>query len=283
MSLINALLHNVFLQNALLAGLLLSICGGIMGSYSVVKKITSLSGSIAHSIIGGIGFFIYLKYNLNQSWADPLLGAFLAAIISAFLIGLAHLKYKSKEDIIISAIWSIGMAIGIIFASFTPNYTAELANLLFGNILWTTQSDLIILALLDVLIILCVSIFYRRFLVICFDEELAILQGTKVRALYFLLLSLIAISAVLLIQIIGIILMIALLTIPAALASLFTKRFFSMMILSIFLCALFNFSGTICAYELNWPVGPTIALLSAAAYLFFLPKSIQENRLRKKL
>jgi len=267
-----SLLHNTFLQNALLAGVLLSIAGGIMGSYCVVKKITSLSGSISHSIIGGIGLFIFLKYNLNQGWADPLLGALLSAILSALLIGFTHLKYKSNEDVIISAIWSLGMAIGVIFASFTPNYTVELSNLLFGNILWITGADLIILLVLDLLIVACVIIFYRKFLIICFDEELAILQGLQVKTLYFLLLSLIAISVVLLIQIIGIILMLALLTLPAAIASIFTKKFSHMLLLSIILCCLLNLSGTIVSYELNWPPGPSIALLSAALYLTLLLK-----------
>jgi zinc transport system permease protein len=162
------------------------------------------------------------------------------------------------------------MAIGVIFISLTPGSTGELMNFLFGNILWVTKADLFSLLFLDALIIFFVGIYYRSFLAICFDEEQATLRKIPVQKLYFLLLCLVAISTVLLIQIIGTILVLALLTIPATIASLFTNRLKTMMILSILVGAALNFAGLEISYELNWPPGASIALLAAIFYMSLL-------------
>jgi zinc transport system permease protein len=199
-----------------------------------------------------------------------MLGAFLAAIGSTLLLGWVHLRFRQREDALIAAIWSTGMAIGVIFISLTPGSTGELMNFLFGNILWVTKADLFSLLFLDALIIFFVGIYYRSFLAICFDEEQATLRKIPVQKLYFLLLCLVAISTVLLIQIIGTILVLALLTIPATIASLFTNRLKTMMILSILVGAALNFAGLEISYELNWPPGASIALLAAIFYMSLL-------------
>ena len=219
-------MFDVFLTNTLLAAFLASIASGVISPFVVVKKLSSLSGSIAHSVLGGIGFFIFLKYRLNIAWAHPLLGAFLAAVISALLIGYVHIKYKQNEDAIIATIWATGMSIGIIFASLTPGYIGDFTGYLFGNILWTTKQDLIALALCDIILIGVTTFLYNKLLTICFDEEIATLQGISVKFLYILLLTLISIAIVLLMQIIGIILVITLLTIPALISRILTNNFF---------------------------------------------------------
>lgn len=268
-----------FFQRALLAGILASLASGIMGSYVVVKKLSSLSGSIAHSIFGGIGFFLYLKYLLGWSFIDPMWGAFLMALFSAFLIGFVHLKYKQKEDAAIAAIWSSGMALGVIFVSLIPGYVKDFSSFFFGNILWISNADIYMLLILDALVFLLVFFFYPRFLIICFDEEQAKLQKMATKSLYFLLLSLISISIVLLMQVIGIILAIALLTIPPTLARLFTSSLFHMMLLSCLFCVTFNFFGTLVAYMLNFPPGPTIALISALVYCLSLLFSSSRSKI----
>lgn len=259
-----------FLQNALLAALLASVASGMIGSYVVVKRIVFISGSIAHSVLGGMGFFLWLKRTYDIPWLEPIYGAFLAAILSAWLIGWIHLHFKQRQDAVIASIWSTGMAIGVIFVSLTPGYNVELMNFLFGNLLWITRTDIFLLLGLDLLLLFLMAKNYFRFLAVCFDEEQALLQGVRADRIYFLLLTLVAISIVLLIEIIGVILVIALLTLPPTIAGLFTKRLSRMMILAIFLSIALNLSGIFLSYQLNWPIGATIALLCAVVYLALL-------------
>lgn len=260
-------LDNIFLQMALWAALLASFASGVIGSFVVVKRIAFIAGSISHSVLGGMGFCLWLQRSYQIAWLDPLIGAFAGSIASALIIGWIHLNYRQREDAVIAAVWSTGMAVGVIFLSITPGTNVELMNFLFGNILWINPTDLWMLAALDGVILLLVALYYRRFLALCFDEEQALLQGVAVRRLYLLLLSLVAVSIVLLIQIIGTILVIALLTIPALVASLFTKRLHVMMGVASALCALFCLLGLSTSYALDWPPGATIALLSALIYL----------------
>lgn len=269
-SFFSAIFSNPFLLNALLAGILASLASGIMGSYVVAKKISSLSGSIAHSILGGIGLAIWLKYKFELPWLDPLYGAFFAAIISSVLIGYVHLKHSQNEDAVISAIWSTGMGIGVIFISLVPSFGSDFSHFLFGNILLVSKQNLYMLIFLNITIILIISLFYEKFLAICFDEELAFMQKINVEALYLLLLALISLSIVLLIQIMGIILVIALLTIPPTIANLFSKKLFMIMAISFFLCTFLTFSGIAFSYDLNLPPGATISIFAAFVYLIVL-------------
>jgi zinc transport system permease protein len=277
-SFITALQNNTFLQMALLAGFAASITSGIIGSYIVVKRIVFISGSIAHSVLGGMGLALWLKRTYDILWLTPLHGALLAALASSLLIGWIHLKYREREDTVIAAIWATGMAIGVIFISLTPGYNVELNNFLFGNILWVSKSDVLMLLCLDVIVIVISAIFHRRFLAICFDENQAFLQAVPVQSLYLLLLGLVAISVVLLIQVVGSILVIAMLAIPAAIASGFTIRLSRMMVIAVLLDCLFIFLGTSASYELNWPPGATIALTAALFYLFSLIKGSVRRR-----
>lgn len=259
-----------FILMALFASLLASFASGTMGAFVVVKRIVFIAGSISHSILAGTSFCLWLQKTQNIGWISPTHGAFAAAIGSALLLGWIHLKYRQREDAVIAAIWSTGMAIGIIFLSVTPGNSAQMMNFLFGNILWITKQDLLFLGALNCLIIFVVALNYRKFLALCFDEEQALLRGIPVKKLYMLLLSIIAITIVLLVQIIGTILVIALLTIPATFAGLFTRTLPSMMIGATILCALFSFGGLCTSYVLNWPAGATIALFSAVCYLLAL-------------
>lgn len=267
---LSTFIDNPFIQMALWACLLASFASGVIGSFVVIKRISFIAGSIAHSILGGMGLCLWLQRSYGLTWCEPIWGAFASAIVSALLLGWVHLNYRQREDAAIAAIWSTGMAIGMIFLSLTPGTNVELLNYLFGNILFIDTPDLIRLAILNVVVLGVVTFYYRRFLALCFDEEQALLQGVAVRKLYLLLLSLVAVSIVLLMQIIGIILVIALLTIPATLASLFTHRLAVMMATAAGFCALFSFFGIGAAFALNWPPGATIALLAAASYLALL-------------
>ncbi len=264
---LHALTSNPLLLFAVITGLLSSIASGIMGSYIVVKRIVFISGSIAHSVLGGMGLFLYLQRAHNLSWAEPLYGAIIAAILSAWIIGAVHLYAREREDSLIAAIWSVGMAIGVVFISLTPGYNVELSSYLLGNILWTSSHDLLLLGLLDILVVGVTLLLHKKFQALCFDETQASLQGIPVKRLYLLLLTLNALTVVLLIQIVGIILVITFLTIPPALANLFSQRLSKMMLISILLSATFCVFGSALSYTLNWPLGATIALLAGFTYL----------------
>lgn len=265
-----AFLSNPILFSSLLAGFFASIVSGIMGSYVVVKRIVFIAGSISHSVLAGIGICLYLQKTKGWEHANPLVGALIAGIVSALLIGWIRLNYKQREDSVISALWSCGMAIGILFISQTPGFNVELTNFLIGNILWVTPADLKILFWVDVATVILTLLLHKRFALLCFDEEQAELQGLPVQGLYLLLLVLIAIAVVLLIQVVGIVLVLAMLTIPPAIANLMTHKFSLMMVWAIGISMLLSFSGSFISFTFDWPPGATIALLAGIAYMIAL-------------
>jgi zinc transport system permease protein len=266
----SALAENPFLLMAVAAGLAASFAGGVIGSFVVVKRIVAMSGSIAHSVLGGMGVCLWLRRTYGWDFLTPLEGALAAGILSALLMGWIHLKYREREDTVIAAIWATGMSIGVIFIALTPGYNVELMNFLFGNILWVSHSDIVLLLSLDVAVAATVALFYRRFLAICFDEQHALLQKVPVQALYLLLLCLVAVAVVLLIQVVGAILVITMLAIPAAIASTLTLTLARMMLIATLLGSLFSLLGLYVSYALNWPPGATISLVSAVFYCISL-------------
>lgn len=267
MTFIQALIDNPLLLSAVIAGLAASIVSGIIGSYVVVKRISFISGSISHSVLGGIGLCLWLERAKEMSWVNPLYGALVAAILSALIIGWISHNYKQREDSVIAALWSVGMAVGVLFISQTPGFNVELTNFLIGNILWVTPTDLKILFALDFFILIFVYLMHKRFLAICFDEEQARLQGLPVHAIYQLLLVLTAVSIVLLIQVVGIILVMTMLVLPAAIANLFTSSLSRMMMIAVVLSAFFCLTGMAISFYLDWPGGATIALIAGLSYV----------------
>jgi zinc transport system permease protein len=270
MSFYEVFLTSPLLQMAVLAAIGASFASGIIGSYVVVKRIVSISGSIAHSVLSGLGCALWLQRSYGLTWLLPFYGALVAGIISALIIGWVHLYYREREDAIIAMIWSVGMAIGVIFVSQVPGFNVELMNFLLGNVLWVSAWDLTLLGILDLIILVTVLIFHKRFLAICFDEKQAQLQGLPVGSLYLLLLVLIALSVVLLIYIVGIILVLSMLALPASIAGSFTYRLSRMMLIAVLLNIAFSIGGLAIAYKLDWPAGATIALFSGFIYLLSL-------------
>jgi zinc transport system permease protein len=257
---IEVLKSHGFMQNAVIIGLLASVACGVMGTYVVVKRIVFISGGISHTVLGGMGIAYYYGYN-------PIQGAVVSALVAAVVIGLVSLRYHQYEDTIIGALWAIGMAVGILFIYKTPGYSIDLMSYLFGNILMVKRESVYLLASLDALIIVLVFLFYKRFLAVCFDEEYSQLQGIGVVTTYLLLLCLIALTVVILIQVVGIILVIALLTLPAATARYYARSLVQMMVLASVLGAVFTTSGLIVSYQPNLPAGATIILVAGLAYL----------------
>ena len=249
------------MQNAVIIGLLASVACGVMGTYVVVRRIVFVSGGISHTVLGGMGIAYYYGF-------DPIHGAIVSALVAALVIGFVSLRYHQYEDTLIGALWAIGMAVGILFIYKTPGYNVDLMSYLFGNILMVETDSIRVLGYLDAFIILSVILFYKRFLAVCFDEEYSRLQGIGVVGTYLLLLCLIALTVVILIQVVGIILVIALLTLPAATARHYARSLGQMMILASILGALFTTSGLMVSYEPNLPAGATIIVVAGLAYLF---------------
>ncbi|HPN37606.1 MAG TPA: metal ABC transporter permease [Melioribacteraceae bacterium] len=252
-----------FMINALIAGTLASIAFGVVGSYIVVKKISYISGGISHTAYGGIGLGYFLGFS-------PLLGAVGFSILAAIIIAYLRTKRNNNEDTIIGIMWSLGMALGILFISLTEGYAPNLNGYLFGNILVVPTEELYLMFVLDLVIVLSVYCFYDKFLAITFDEEFARVKGIKVDLYYLILLILIAFTTVVLIKLVGIILVIALLTIPGAISLQFVKSLRSMMILSTIIGFLFNLLGLIISYYLNISSGATIIIIAVISYIISL-------------
>jgi len=256
-----------FLQYALLTGVLASIACGIIGSYVVTRRITYIAGAIAHSILGGMGAARYLEVIHRWDWLHPIYGAVAAALASAIIIGLVSLGAKQREDTVIGAVWAIGMALGILFIFKTPGYNEDLMSYLFGNILMVSVGDLWLIAGLDVLIVVVGLLFYNQLLAVCFDEEFARIRGIHVEFYYLLLLCLTALTVVLLVTVVGIVMVIALLTLPVAVAGHFSKRLWHMMALATIFSAVFTTLGLTLSYGPDLPAGATTILLAGAVYL----------------
>jgi zinc transport system permease protein len=274
---IQALGQYAFLQTALLAGLLASLGCGVIGTFVVVKRIAFMAGGIAHSVLGGMGAALYFGF-------DPLLGALAAAVLSALLIGLVRLAWNAQEDTLIGALWAIGMAIGILFIAKTPGYTTDLMSFLFGNILLVPRRELWFMAGLDLVLLVTVMLFYRQLLAVTFDEEFARLRGVPVAFFYLLLLCLVAVTVVLLIQVVGLILVIALLTLPAAIAGHYVHSLGSMMLLATLLGGFFTSAGLALSYGPDLPAGPTMILLAGSVYVVsaVLSRFLVRRRVRRR-
>jgi zinc transport system permease protein len=261
-----ALLEHSFLQYALLAGVLASIPCGVVGSFVVIRRISYIAGGIAHSVLAGLGVVHYLQVVHGFHAISPMTGAVLAALLAAGLIGWVSLNLRQREDTVIGAVWAMGMATGIIFISLTPGYTTDLMSYLFGNILMVTASDLWLIAALDVVVLVTAALFHKQLLAVCFDSEFATLRGVHVNRFYFLLLGLTALTVVLLVSVVGIILVIALLTLPAAMANLFAGRLRDMMIIAAVLCLLLTTGGLALSYGPDLPAGAVTILLTGLVY-----------------
>ena len=255
-----------FLRYALLAGALASISLGIIGSYVVTRRISYLGGAISHCVLSGIGLGLFLQAVCGWTWCHPMYGAVAAALAAAVGIGLVSLYAHQREDTVIGALWAVGMAVGILFFAKTPGYTDPMSYL-FGDILFISRRDLWAVAALDALVAGVGLAFYPKFQAVCFDQEFAELRGVRVTAYYLLLLCLTALTVVLLVRVVGIVMVVALLTLPAAVAGFFVRKLWQMMLLATLLCAALVAVGLGVSYRYELPAGPVIIILAAAAYL----------------
>ena len=248
-----------FLYRAFLAGILMSIAAGIIGTYIVARRLVFLTGGITHSSFGGIGMAYYAGIN-------PILGAFIFSILSAVGVEWTTASGKLREDSAIGILWSFGMAIGIIFIAITPGYAPNLMGFLFGSIVTVTTLDLIIVCAVNIVVLLFFVLFYRWIIYSAFDAEFAKTQRIPVRLINMLMIMLVAVTIVSGIRIVGIILLLSLLTMAPSTANLFSRNFKTIAIASVILNITGISLGLILAYKMNIPSGASIVCVQV---LFF--------------
>jgi zinc transport system permease protein len=267
---LDAVSKHSFLQMAVLTCLAASISCGVIGSFVVVRRISSIAGGIAHCVLGGLGAAEYLRAVYGWSWMQPLYGAIAAALLAAAIIAVVSLRASEREDTVISALWAIGMAAGVLFISQTPGYRTDLVRYLFGDLLLVSGTDVWLMAALDVLIIVIAFLAYPKLLAVCFDEEFARLRGVRVEAYYVMLLALVALTVVVLMTVVGLILVIALLALPVAVAGQFSRRLWQMMVIACILTTVFTSAGLVIGYDREMPPGAVAVLLAGGVYVCVL-------------
>ena len=262
-----------FMRNALMAGLLASVICGIMGTLVVVNRIVFLSGGIAHAAYGGIGLAFYMGW-------PYLVGTLGFSLSAAMVMAAVTIKAKHRADTIIGVIWAVGMALGIILIDLTPGYNVDLMSYLFGSILTVPDRDLWIMVGMGLLILFVVVTYYTDLLALSYDEEFARIRGVPVTALYFMLIGMLALTVVMVIQVVGLILVIALLTIPPFIMEGYARSMLTMMVGSSLLGAVFTISGLWISYSFDLTSGASIILV--AGLFFFLNLFIQRRLSARK-
>ena len=252
-----------FMRNALMAGLLAAVICGIMGTLVVVNRIVFLSGGIAHAAYGGIGLSFFFGW-------PYMAGTIGFSLFAAMLMAAITLQAKHRADTIIGVIWALGMAFGIILMDLTPGYHVDLMSYLFGSILTVPNSDLWTMLVMAAVIAAFVVGYYNDLLALSYDEEFAQVRGVPVKGLYFTMIGMLAVTIVMVIQVVGLILIIALLTIPPFIAEKYATSLFQMMAGSSILGALFTMTGLWLAYRFDLTSGASIILVSGIAFLMIL-------------
>jgi zinc transport system permease protein len=268
-------MHNIlsyeFMQNAVLAGIMASIVCGVIGPFIVTKRMVFISGGLTHAAFGGLGIAYWLGIR-------PIYGATAFVLFSAAILSRQQ-ERTDKNDLFIGILWAVGVAIGIIFINITPGYAPDLMTFLFGDILTVPRSDVMIMLFLVTAVVVPVFIFYKGFVSIALDEEYARARQLPVQALNTGLMLLVALSIVTLIQVVGIILVIALLTIPVAIAAELSLTFKRIMALSILCGIAICLAGLSVSYSLEVPSGASIILTGAISLA--LVKSIRKIFFRR--
>ncbi len=254
------LLSYGFIQNALLAALLMSVSCGIIGTYIVSRRMVFISGGITHASFGGVGLGYLLGF-------PPLGGAAVFAVAAALVTENLTRRKILRNDSIIAIMWSLGMALGIIFVYLSPGYAPNLMSFLFGSIITVSRTDLWLMLSLALAVILFFALFYRPILYVAFDEQFARTRGIPVMWFNYILIILVALTIVLSIRMAGIILVLSILTIPQNIANLYTNRFDRIMIWSIILGLSGSVAGLAASYFLDIPSGATIIFILVVMYL----------------
>jgi len=273
-----------FMRNALAAALLVSVACGVIGSLVVVRRLVFISGGIAHAAYGGVGLGYWLQYAVPVGAAAafpgvwPLAGALVFSLAAAVVMGLITRRgLHQRSDTVIGVLWAVGMALGVLFADLTPGYKANLMSYLFGSILAVSPWEITVMAVMDLVILAGVAVFFRPLQAVSFDETFAETRGLPVGALHMITLCMVAVSVVMMMRMVGLIMVIALLTIPAAISGMFNRRLSGMMVWAVVLGTVFSVAGLAAAWF--WNVSSGAAVILTAGTFYFL--ALAGRRLRK--
>jgi len=264
-----------FMKNAFGAALLASVLCGMMGTLVVVRRQVIIAGGVAHAAYGGVGLAFFLGIS-------PRLGAIGFSLVMALIMAWVTLHKPSRSDSIIGVLWAVGMAAGVIFIDITPGYGSDLMSYLFGSILTVSRGDLWSMGSLVAISLLLGIPFHREILAFAYEPEVAKTRGVPVVLLHFVTIILISVAVVLLIRVVGLILVIALLTIPPSIAEQWAHSLFSMMGIAFVLSLLFSTIGLWLSFRFNVTAGAVIICVAAVGYvLAFLISPIARGSLRK--
>lgn len=243
-----------------------SLTFGIVGSYVTARGISYVGTGISHAVLGGIGGAVFLSHLTGWGWITPTLGALMAAMAAACIIGSVILRHSHKADSVITAVMVIGMSAGLLFLARTPGYF-EPMSVLFGNILLVSVWDIWVIGAINLAVVLVGVLLYSRLLTVCFDEEFARLRGIHADVYFMLLLLLTALTTVVMMKIVGVVMVIALLTLPSMTAGLFSRKLWHCMLGATILCGLYVTFGLAISYAADLPSGPVIVVLAGAVHL----------------
>ncbi|RAX59305.1 hypothetical protein CCZ01_00790 [Helicobacter monodelphidis] len=252
-----------FMQNAFIAAFLVAICSGIVGMLCVANRMIFLAGGIAHSAYGGVGIAFFLGVPI-------MLGASIFVIVVSLFVGYLMLKDRERTDALVGVIWAVGMAIGIIFADFTPGYRDELMSYLFGSLISVSSQDLWVLLVYNLVLIAFIYIYYYEILSVSYDSSFCAIKNLPVKRFNIILLLFIAIGVIMSMQSVGLILLIALFSIPAYMSEIICNSLKKAFICSSLLSFMFMVLGIYISFYMNLPIGPTIILIAASLFLLQL-------------
>ncbi|MDQ7833036.1 MAG: metal ABC transporter permease [Desulfovibrionaceae bacterium] len=249
-----------FMRNALLAGLLASVACGVIGALVVVNRLVFLAGGVAHAAYGGVGLAFFLGLPVL-----PMTFGFTVA--SALAMGTVTLRRAERADTMVGVMWAAGMALGIILIDLTPGYNTDLMSFLFGSILTVPGADIWRMAVMDAVILGLTLLYYKELAAMSFDREFSEVRGAPVVFLHYLLLAMTAVSVVMLIRVVGLILVMALLTIPPYLAERRATSLLGMMALSALCSIIFCAAGLLVAYRFDLTSGASIIAVAVTVFI----------------
>lgn len=254
-----------FIRYAFIAGVLSSISFGIIGSFVVVKRMSYIAGAISHTVLGGIGLALFLQGVLNLKFITPMFGAVVFSIGAGLFISITIIKGNERLDTIIGTVWAVGMSVGLLFMYITPGYIDPMSYL-FGNILLISSGDLILIVVLNIIVIFFSIFFFNQLQAICFDLEFAKIKRINTSFFQIFLVILISITVLLLVTLVGIVMVIALLTIPAAIAGMYVNQLKKMIPLAIVICAFFTTFGLVISHLIKLPTSSVTVVLAGITF-----------------
>lgn len=265
-----------FFQKAFWVSIVAAVPCAIIGTYIVVKRISLITGSISHATFGGLGIAHFFGFN-------PVLGALAFGSAAGLTIAGLQRRVKGRLDTLLSFLWAFGMAIGLVFIAITPGYAIDLFTYLFGNILLIPDQDVVLLLILTGIVVILNIIFFFTFKAVLFDENFAAVRNVSITAVYILFYLLLAFTLIIILKLVGVVLLIAYMTLPAATAQFFFKRLRDIMVSSLILMVIVNVSGLFASHFMasffGFTLGPGPIIVLCFSVIYIIAISI--NRIQE--